>query len=623
MIQRIADHVGTLRLAGRERGGVALIMLVGFIGLAVPLAVASIQTGGQLSRNSRVYDSRLAGFYNAGSGLEKVFFDILNDPDFDDGLSLCCPSKEVTVDTNGDTVTVTVTKVFSGQDMQGQALDIDKQVTPTTAVANAPTTFTYTITITNIGAETNTVDGINDILPEGFTYVAGSSLLDGSPTADPGINVLDSSVFDVTRYLNDGASLPYPWDPIQGSDSQTASHTATSTWETLPEYWDWAAPGDGEIIAGQWRHKQWFYVYHADNDWRWKLQHIQGATTTDLFTSDAEQFGAGDVGKWRQHTVSHDASAITLQAGDILRLRLEVYSEEPDPANRRFDYRWGGASGYDSVTNKMPGFITANCGVLWEKLAWNLSPDVPIGPGQELTLSFQATANKPDGTYYNQAWTTYVPWWDTATATTVRTPYTAPVTVGTGDPVCGGGVVVSKTVTPTTPPPDVETTFTYTISMENLTSFDVPLGKIKDLLPPDFTYVTGSTDSGSFWPYEPNGVTWIADLERYEINWNVDQAASVPAGATVTQIFQAKATPDSGFDYFNEAWVKIAPEDCTGCGPTPGNSPKTSTSGPSGGSQIQMPVTYDIQAVAADGTILSRVILQLSGDIDILSWQEY
>ena len=54
----------------RPRGGVALIMLVGFIGLAVPVSVASIQTSAQLSRNSRVYDSRLRSMYGAGSGIE-------------------------------------------------------------------------------------------------------------------------------------------------------------------------------------------------------------------------------------------------------------------------------------------------------------------------------------------------------------------------------------------------------------------------------------------------------------------------------------------------------------------------------------------------------------------------
>ena len=57
------------RLISKERGGVALIMLVGFIGLAVPMVIASIQTGGQLSPNSRVYDTRLTGAAAVEAGL--------------------------------------------------------------------------------------------------------------------------------------------------------------------------------------------------------------------------------------------------------------------------------------------------------------------------------------------------------------------------------------------------------------------------------------------------------------------------------------------------------------------------------------------------------------------------
>ena len=109
----VTEHIGSLRLAGRERGGVALIMLVGFIGLAVPITIASIQTSGQLSRNSRVYDTRLTGMYNSGSGIEIALHEILTDPNFDDGLTPGSPSKPMTADANGDAVNITVTKVFS------------------------------------------------------------------------------------------------------------------------------------------------------------------------------------------------------------------------------------------------------------------------------------------------------------------------------------------------------------------------------------------------------------------------------------------------------------------------------------------------------------------------------
>ena len=102
-----------------QRGGVALIMLLGFIGLAVPITIASIQISSQLSRNSLVYDARLTGMYNSGSSVDVALHEILSDPNFDDSLTTTDPSKAIQVEINGETVTVTVTKVFSSSSIEG------------------------------------------------------------------------------------------------------------------------------------------------------------------------------------------------------------------------------------------------------------------------------------------------------------------------------------------------------------------------------------------------------------------------------------------------------------------------------------------------------------------------
>ena len=89
MIRDIRDP----RLVHAQRGGVAIIMLLGFIVLAVPLATAALGTAAQLSRNSGVYDRRLTGQYNAASGVEVAIHDALYDPDFDDDLSPSDPKR--------------------------------------------------------------------------------------------------------------------------------------------------------------------------------------------------------------------------------------------------------------------------------------------------------------------------------------------------------------------------------------------------------------------------------------------------------------------------------------------------------------------------------------------------
>ena len=60
-------------------------MLLGFIGLAVPITIASMQTSGQLSRDSRVSDARLTAMYNSGSAVEVAVYAIFSDPTFDVG----------------------------------------------------------------------------------------------------------------------------------------------------------------------------------------------------------------------------------------------------------------------------------------------------------------------------------------------------------------------------------------------------------------------------------------------------------------------------------------------------------------------------------------------------------
>ena len=103
LVRRILDS----RLLGGERGGVAIMMLLAFMVLAVPLAVVAAQTSGQLARNSRVYDKRLTGMYNASGGVEAALFDLLNDPDFDDELTPSNPDTVVTTDINNETVPFT------------------------------------------------------------------------------------------------------------------------------------------------------------------------------------------------------------------------------------------------------------------------------------------------------------------------------------------------------------------------------------------------------------------------------------------------------------------------------------------------------------------------------------
>ena len=185
MTIRLTQGSWMSRLMHGQRGGVAIFMLVAFVAMAVPISVAATSTAGQLARSSQVYDSRLTGMYNAGAGIEVALHELLNDSTFDDGLTPSDPDMNFTVDTNGDTVTVTVTKIFGSQTLQGQSVILTKAVTPTSAPANTLTTFTYTITVKNEGTDTVTLEQIKDHLPPGFEYVDNSTGGDITTSSNP------------------------------------------------------------------------------------------------------------------------------------------------------------------------------------------------------------------------------------------------------------------------------------------------------------------------------------------------------------------------------------------------------------------------------------------------------
>lgn len=180
------------RLVHAQRGGVAIIMLLAFIVLAVPLATAALQTSTQLARSSGVYDRRLTGQYNAASGVEVAIHDALYGPGFDD-LSPSDPTKDIQVEVNGENVPVTVTKSYpSGYSdpapfTPSSAIQVTKSVTPQSVAPDTPTDYTYTISLENTGATPLDINAITDELPLGLTYKGPTS---GISIKDPTTNMV-------------------------------------------------------------------------------------------------------------------------------------------------------------------------------------------------------------------------------------------------------------------------------------------------------------------------------------------------------------------------------------------------------------------------------------------------
>lgn len=583
-------------------------MLLVLMVMAAPVAVASARVTSSLAASSRVYERLLSERYAASAGMEATFYRLLRDPAFDD-LTVEYPTKQFSVLSDGRQVDVTLTKIFSGDGLEGQGLDIDKTVSPTSAPAGVPTTYTYTIKLKNIGSDVSHIKRVRDMLGPGFTYVPGS--VSGLTTDEPNVSTVnaDPSSASLTMYLNTDPGAPYPWEKIRGSAAAQASYTpAEEVWETLPEFWEASFPAAGQVSSGNWKQTVWWNTADNDNRWRWRLERVRGGVATELWTSGDRKITPRNT--WVDSVVSHSGPAVDVEAGDYLRLRLEVQSDEDQPAERRFDYRWGGAALYNSRTER-PGFVQASCEPEYTRLTWVTEPSVPVQPMEEMVLRFQATATKPDGMFYNQAWARYDPWWGDA-ETEVYTPPTAAVTVGTGQPRCGG-VLVTKAVSYDPVPPGQPNTLTFTISIENMTPLYVPLQDIYDLLPPGFSYVPGTTSG--LWPLDPT-IDWMSVPQRYRLDWKLSGAAGLRAGQTALLAFQATATLETGYDYSNEAWVEWRTWDCETC-PLGGD---LSYSGPSAESTTAF--MYDALAAVGQAEIRSRFLVwDNTKTVDILSWQ--
>ena len=619
MTRVIRDIIASHPVHG-ARGGVAVLMLIGFIALAVPVTIAAVQSSGQLSRNSRVYDTRLTGMYNSGSAIEVALHKILADPSFDVGLTPSSPSKAMTAEANGETVNITVTKIFTSNAVDGQGLVVSKVVSPTSTPVDTATTFTYTITIKNEGTGTSEIEEIKDFLPPGMVYATSST--SGITTNEPVVRL--GAVKKVDHFLNHDGAVPYPWDPNQGSDNETGQYTpADGVWEEVAEYWETAPyPEDGVIRATDWEHKQWIKAAQPSSKWRWKLQRNRGGAITDLFTSSDQTLSTS----WTEKQLTHNSGDIAIQSGDKLRLRLEVWAANPDPANRLIEYRWGGdePSGpdYNSRT-KIPRIAYCTNGDQYE-LKWTFGPRVLIQSQEELTLTFQVDATLPDGTYYNQGQAKYRPSWDLGNDVKTYSPNEAGITVGTGTPKCShvGEVLVTKVADVQETDPGVETTVTYTVTFENTSPVTMWLCDFSDYLPPGFDYEWGSY-TGDI-DRDPHLIHWEEDEQRNRPHWKKDQYPEngslhmfpISAGVTKSFTFEALATLEQGITYFNETDAKFS--DNSAC-----EGGTKARGGTTASASTSAKTLYDVQAVAADGTVKARVQLtSLAGVVDILSWQE-
>ncbi|MFQ5826808.1 MAG: hypothetical protein ACE5IA_05560, partial [Dehalococcoidia bacterium] len=194
--------------------------------------------------------------YSADTGVEHALWRLVYEPGFAESLTVGDPTAEYSREANGGTVNITVTRL-GATSPTGDPVGVSKAVFPDSAPEGQETTFTYTIYIKNLSLGLQDLHSIGDLLPLGFSYLAGSS--SGVTTDDPNISIDPSGserlrwkltpfvpmssgevreqVFQAIATLEGGTYLNEAWAKVTGygrvDSGATAPVVGSSSWSGL------------------------------------------------------------------------------------------------------------------------------------------------------------------------------------------------------------------------------------------------------------------------------------------------------------------------------------------------------------------------------------------------------
>ena len=358
-------------LRGEE--GVALILVLAFVALAVPLVSSALGLASTLSIDSRVKTGRMYSQYATMGGVEHAIYRLV----YEDGYAEALPLGQATnyiITLNGIDMTVTVTKTNEPPPIDAvppgvsnRAFRITKSVSPSSVSADTQTTYTYTSIISNMTETEKTITQLKDDFPEGLTYVTGST--SGLTTSDPSIVAGD------LRWNLSGAEgtlAPFTTKTIQfqmqGSLPQGV-HCSDI----------WVSPGGDKTRSGL------------------TAKIIAGSPSSTLCPGTAMQL---DKSVSPQVVPSNTLTTFTYTLTFTSDGTDSVdVSKIIDLLPAGFSYVTGSAQG---LTTADPSIVLKNQGTQ-EQLTWSANPINTIAPGEVQTLTFQATATLVDASYFNEA----------------------------------------------------------------------------------------------------------------------------------------------------------------------------------------------------------------------------
>ncbi|MBI2916720.1 MAG: isopeptide-forming domain-containing fimbrial protein [Chloroflexi bacterium] len=363
----------TRRCSRREQGS-SLVLVLAFMALAVPLVTAALGLASTLSVDSGIKTRILKSQYSALGGAEHAVYRLIYETGYADSLTVGYPDS-YSITLNGTPVIITVEKFSTPPSNlpppnadSSRRLQTSKTVTPNTAPVFTETTFTYTVTVENRDNDPENVRKIHDVLPPGFTYVAGST--SGVTTDEPSISgqQLTWNLATLSINLQPGQSIQLVFRARANAGQGNYCNEA------------WAEPGDDKTSTGP------------------TVKVTVGSPSDGLCQGAAAML-----------TKTVTPNRVSAFAATTYTYTMTLQSVGTDILNMSLirDYL---PSGFSYVTGSTSGVTTAEpTGTQWQgrqRLDWSFSPKHQVQPGGTMTLTFQAQATAAPGEYWNEAWVT-------------------------------------------------------------------------------------------------------------------------------------------------------------------------------------------------------------------------
>jgi uncharacterized repeat protein (TIGR01451 family) len=188
----------------RQEGAIGMIVVIGFIALAVPLVTASLVLSGALSRDSVVKTDILKRQYAALGVGEYVSYLVAEPARWDtwksDNQSQPPGTYQETITINEKSTDFTVTSLTNppGDPPAVVASQLQPQLSVNPSSVSAGDTVTYTITVNNNGTDQEDLTKVYIGLSPGFTYVQNST--SGITNLDPTQTTLGALLADTPDY---------------------------------------------------------------------------------------------------------------------------------------------------------------------------------------------------------------------------------------------------------------------------------------------------------------------------------------------------------------------------------------------------------------------------------------